>query len=87
MTDHPDDEWVEFINRRLPMGSGELLVAELVARGLRGFVESSVDVPSIIRSVRVPTFEGRPACLSRASGWYIAASGYCRGTMAGYGRK
>jgi len=48
---------VEFINRRLPMGSGELLVAELAARGLRGFVESLVDVPSITRSVRLPSVE------------------------------
>jgi hypothetical protein len=48
---------VEFINRRLPMGPGELFVAELIARGLRGFVESSVDVPSITRSVRLPSFE------------------------------
>jgi hypothetical protein len=52
-----NNEQVDFINKRLPMGSGELLVAELVARGLGGLVESSVDVPSIIRKVRLPSFE------------------------------
>ena len=52
-----NDREVEVINNRLPSGSGRLLVAELVARGLGGFVQNSVEVPSIVRSVRLPTFE------------------------------
>jgi hypothetical protein len=48
---------VEYTNKRLPMGSGEFLIAELVARGFRGFVESWVDLPSITRKVRLPSFE------------------------------
>jgi hypothetical protein len=52
-----NDRQVEIINRRLPDGSRRLLVAELVARGLGGFVKDSVDVPSIVSRVRLPTFE------------------------------
>ena len=51
-----NNEQVEFINRRLPDSSERLLVAELVARGLGGYVQNSVEVPSVVRSVRLPAF-------------------------------
>jgi hypothetical protein len=41
----------------LPRGCVPLLVAELVARGLDGFVQNSVDVPRIVRRVQLPAFE------------------------------
>jgi hypothetical protein len=41
----------------LPRGCGPLLLAELVARGLHGFVQNSVDIPRIVRRVRLPAFE------------------------------
>jgi hypothetical protein len=51
------DERIERINDRgLPSGAERLLVAELVARGLRGFVENSVDVTRITNQVRLPAF-------------------------------
>jgi hypothetical protein len=34
-----------------------LLVAELVARGLDGFVQNSVDIPRIVRRVQLLAFE------------------------------
>ena len=55
-----NDRQIEFVNRRLPSGSGPLVVAELVARGLACFFENWVEVPSIVRSVRLPTFERTP---------------------------
>jgi hypothetical protein len=33
------------------------LVAELVARGLKGFVENGVDIPRIPQTLRLPAFE------------------------------
>jgi hypothetical protein len=33
------------------------LVAELVARGLKGFVENGVDIPRITQTLRLPAFE------------------------------
>jgi hypothetical protein len=51
------DRRIEFINDRdLPSGAERLLVAELVARGLRGFVENSVEVTRITKQLRVPAF-------------------------------
>jgi hypothetical protein len=41
----------------LPRGGESLKVAELVARGLDGFVRDSVDIPRIIRRVQLPAFE------------------------------
>jgi hypothetical protein len=41
----------------LPRGCGPLLVAELVARGLDGFVQNSVNVPRIVRRVQLPAFQ------------------------------
>jgi hypothetical protein len=56
-----NDREVEHLNAHaLPRNHGRLLGAELVARGLEGFVQNSVEVPSIARSVRLPTFERTP---------------------------
>jgi hypothetical protein len=40
-----------------PRGCGPLLVAELVARGLDGFVQNLVNVPRIVRQVQLPAFQ------------------------------
>jgi len=51
------DERIERINDRgLPSGAERLLVAELVARGLPGFVQNSVDVTLITKQLRLPAF-------------------------------
>jgi hypothetical protein len=55
-----NDRRIELVNRVLPRRSGPLVVAELVARGLTGFTENWVQVPSIVESVRLPTFERTP---------------------------
>jgi hypothetical protein len=56
-----NDGQIEYINTHaLPSGMGPLLVAELVARGLRGFVENSVDTPRITQQLRLPAFERCP---------------------------
>ena len=52
------DDRIEYMNAHaLPRGCGPLLVAELVARGLDGFVQNSVNVPRIVRRVQLPAFE------------------------------
>ena len=51
-----NDQQVELINRRLPDRCERLLVAELVARGLGGFMSNSVQAPSIVTAVRLPSF-------------------------------
>jgi hypothetical protein len=52
------DDCIEHMNAHaLPRGCGPLLVAELVARGLDGFVQNSVNVPRIVRRVQLPVFE------------------------------
>jgi hypothetical protein len=52
------DDRIEHMNANaLPRGCGPLLVAELVARGLDGLVQNSVDVPRIVRRVQLPAFE------------------------------
>jgi hypothetical protein len=51
------DREVESINARaLPVGADRLLVAELVARGLPGFVQNAVETPRITGSLRLPAF-------------------------------
>ena len=53
-----NNERIERINERgLPSGAERLLVAELVARGLRGLVENSAEVTLIMRKLRVPAFK------------------------------
>ena len=52
------DDRIEYMNAHaLPRGCGPLLVAELVARELDGFVRNSVDIPRIVRRVQLPAFE------------------------------
>jgi hypothetical protein len=51
------DDRVEFINNALPRGCGPLLVAELVARELDGFVRDLVNIPGIVRRVQLPAFQ------------------------------
>jgi hypothetical protein len=52
------DDRIEHMNANaLPRGCGPLLVAELVARGLDGFVRDSVNIPRIVRRVQLPAFE------------------------------
>ncbi len=52
-----NDKEIEYINAHvLPRGAERLLVAELVARGLRGFVENSVEAVRITRDLRLPAF-------------------------------
>jgi hypothetical protein len=52
-----NDEQIEYINGyALPTSAECLLVAELVARDLRGFVENLAEAPSITRQLRLPAF-------------------------------
>ena len=52
------DDRIEYMNAHaLPRGCGPLLVAELVARGLDGFVQNSIDIPHIVRRVQLPAFQ------------------------------
>ena len=58
---------IEFTNEHnLPRGAQRLLVAELVARGLLGFVQNSFDTPRIVRDVRLPAFQ---RCLHEPYTW------------------
>jgi hypothetical protein len=50
-----NDREIEYINAQaLPSGARHLLVAELLARGPRGFVENSIDIPRITQQLRLP---------------------------------
>ncbi len=51
-----DAQIENIVNRRLPSGAKRLLVAELVARELGGFIVNSVDVPRIT-NMRLPAFQ------------------------------
>ena len=52
------DDRIEYMNAHaLPRGCGPLLVAELVARELDGFVRDSIDIPHIVRRVQLPAFQ------------------------------
>jgi hypothetical protein len=52
------DDRIEHLNAHaLPRGCEPLLVAELVARGLDGFVQNSVNIPRIVRRVQLPAFQ------------------------------
>jgi hypothetical protein len=52
------DDRIEHMNAHaLPRGCGPLLVAELVARGLDGFVQDSANIPRIVRRVQLPAFQ------------------------------
>lgn len=53
-----NDRDIEFINAdRLPSGADRLLVAELIARGLKGFVDNSANIPRITSELRLPDFK------------------------------
>lgn len=52
------DDPIEHLNAHaLPHGAERLLVAELVARNLDGWVRNSVEIPRIVRRVQLPAFE------------------------------
>ena len=52
------DDRIEYMNAHaLPSGVERLLVAELVARGLDGFVQNAIDIPRIVRRVQLPAFQ------------------------------
>jgi predicted RNase H-like nuclease (RuvC/YqgF family) len=52
-----NDKQIEYINAHvLPRDAERLLVAELVARGLKGFVENSVEAIRITKDLRLPAF-------------------------------
>ena len=52
-----NDRQIEYINVRLPTGGDRLLVAELVARDLRGFAANSGNVPRITKTLHPPAFQ------------------------------
>jgi hypothetical protein len=53
-----NDREVAWINAsRLPDGAERLLSAELVARGLGGFVRNGVQTPSITEELQLPRFQ------------------------------
>jgi hypothetical protein len=52
------DDRIEYMNAHaLPRGCEPLKVAELVARGLDGWVQNWIDIPRIARRVQLPAFE------------------------------
>jgi hypothetical protein len=53
-----NDREIEWVNGALPRGKGGLLVAELVARRLEGFVRNGLDIPRFTRDPKLPAFEG-----------------------------
>jgi hypothetical protein len=59
-----NDRQIDFVNRRLPSRSGPLVVAELSARGLAGFAENWVEVPSIVKNVRIRTHPTGAVCMA-----------------------
>jgi hypothetical protein len=72
-----NDKEIEHINARaLPAEAVRLLVAELVARGLRGFVENSVEAVRITRDLRLPAFrfdQHDPYAWPRPAAWKASA--------------
>ena len=53
-----NDREIEYINgHALPSGAKRLLVAELVARGLEGFMHNSIAIPSLMEELCLPAFE------------------------------
>ena len=52
-----DREINESNTRARPRGAEWLAGAEMVARGLKGFVDGTADVPRITRDLRLPAFE------------------------------
>jgi hypothetical protein len=55
------DREIAYINsNRLPEGTERILGAELIARGMLGFVSNGVEALSIIRELRLPAFHFDP---------------------------
>jgi hypothetical protein len=53
-----NDREIEYINNHsLPRNGKRLLVAELIARGMEGFVKNSMQTPRITEELRLPAFE------------------------------
>jgi predicted nuclease with TOPRIM domain len=53
-----NDREIEHINAHaLPSDGQRLFPAELIARGLRGFVENGVQIPRITETMRLPAFK------------------------------
>ena len=52
-----DKQIEDIINRSLPLGAERLLVAELVARDVKGFASNSGDVPRITKTMCLPAFQ------------------------------
>jgi hypothetical protein len=55
-----NDREVATINTRLPKGAGRLLVTELIARGMDGFVHGGIVTPSLLENLRLPIFHHDP---------------------------
>jgi hypothetical protein len=52
-----NDKQIEYINaNERPRGAERLLIAELIARGLKEWVENSVEAVRITRDLRLPAF-------------------------------
>jgi hypothetical protein len=59
-----DDGEIDYINNQaLPSGADRLLVAELKARGLSGWVVNSVEAPRITDQLCLPPWQPRSSCL------------------------
>jgi len=48
---------VEQVNRALPDGAQLVLSAEMVARGLRGFLDGTAHVPRVTEQMHLPAFK------------------------------
>jgi len=56
-----NDRQIEYINvHALPNGAERILVAELVARGLKGFVQNSIEAARITNELCLPAFQFDP---------------------------
>jgi hypothetical protein len=56
-----NDRDIAYVNGRLSSDARPLLVAELVARGLEGFVQDGLSTPSITRQLRLLAFKRCPS--------------------------
>jgi hypothetical protein len=54
-----NDREIEHVNNALPRGADRLLVAELKARGLPGWVVNSVEAPRITAQLHLPPWRPR----------------------------
>jgi hypothetical protein len=52
-----NDREVKYLNAHLPTSTGRLLVAELVARGLDGFVKNATQISRMTEQLCLPAFE------------------------------